>query len=49
MWASDGPYQMLGEHTFAASVALMEEGLDFLSAADRAEIMTGTAERFFFR
>ena len=49
MWASDGPYQMLGEHTYAASVALMEEGLDFLSAADRAEIMTGTAERFFFR
>ena len=49
MWASDAPYQVLGEHTYAASVALMEEGLDFLSAGDRAEIMTGTAERFFFR
>ena len=49
MWASDAPYQVLGEHTYAASVALMEEGLDFLSAADRAGIMTGTAERFFFR
>ena len=49
MWASDAPYQVLRGHTYAASVALIEEGLDFLSAADRGEIMTGTAERFFFR
>jgi predicted TIM-barrel fold metal-dependent hydrolase len=49
MWASDAPYQVQNEHSYAASVALMTEGLDFLSAADREQIMRGTAEGFFFR
>lgn len=49
MWASDAPYQVQGEHTYAASVALIAEGLDFLSAADRDQILRGTAEAFFFR
>ena len=33
MWASDAPYQVQNEHTYAASVALMQEGLDFLGSA----------------
>ncbi len=49
MWASDAPYQVQAEHTYAASVALMEEGLDFLGAAEREQILQKTAERFFFR
>jgi len=49
MWASDAPYQVQNEHSYAASVALMEEGLDFLCAADRDLIMRSTAEGFFFR
>ncbi len=49
MWASDAPYQVQGEHTYAASVVLIEEGLDFLGTTDREQILRGTAEGFFFR
>lgn len=49
MWASDAPYQVQNEHTYAASVALMQEGLDFLGQAEREQIMRATAEGFFFR
>jgi len=48
MWGSDCPYQVQGEHTYAASVALVQEGLDFLSAAEKGDIMKGTAEKVFF-
>lgn len=48
MWASDTPYQVQGEHTYAASLALMES-LDFLDAAGRQQILGGTAAGFFFR
>ncbi len=48
MWASDCPYQVQGEHTYEASVALVRERLDFLSDADREQILRGTAEAFFF-
>ena len=48
MWASDAPYQVQGEHTYAASLALMES-LKFLSTAQRQQILRGTAEGFFFR
>ncbi len=48
MWASDCPYQVQGEYTYDASVKLVEERLEFLSASDRAQILGGTAERFFF-
>ena len=48
MWASDCPYQVQGEHTYEASVALVRERLDFLSASDREQILRGTAESFFF-
>lgn len=49
MWASDAPYQVQNEHTYAASVALMEQGLDFLDTAARDQIMRSTAEGLFFR
>ncbi len=48
MWASDCPYQVQGEYTYEASVGLVEERLDFLSASERAQILGGTAEDFFF-
>ena len=49
MWGSDCPYQVQGEHTYKASVDLVQEGLDFLSTGEKADIMKGSAERFFFR
>ena len=48
MWASDCPYQVQGAYTYAASIALIEEHTNFLSNADRAQILGETAERFFF-
>jgi len=48
MWASDCPYQVQGAYTYAASIALIEEHANFLSNADRAQILGETAERFFF-
>ena len=48
MWASDCPYQVQGAYTYAASIALIEEHMNFLSNADQAQILGGTAEHFFF-
>lgn len=48
MWGSDCPYQVEGEHTYAASVALVQEKLDFLSASEKIDILKGTAEKVFF-
>ena len=48
MWESDCPYQVQGEHTYAASLNLIRERAEFLSASDQEEILVGTAERFFF-
>jgi len=48
MWASDSPFQVQDEHTYEASVALIRDHLDFLSDADREQILRGTAEGFFF-
>jgi len=49
MWASDSPYQVQGEHTYEASVALIRDRLGFLSAEDKEQILRGTAEEFFFQ
>ena len=49
MWASDCPFQVQGEHTYEASVALIRDRLDFLSAEDREQILGRTAAEFFFR
>lgn len=48
MWESDSPFQVLGEHTYLASVALIRDRLEFLSAGDKEWILARTAERFFF-
>lgn len=48
MWGSDSPYQLQGGHTYSASVALVRDRLDFLSAEDRESLLCRTAERVFF-
>jgi predicted TIM-barrel fold metal-dependent hydrolase len=47
MWASDCPYQVDRE-TYDDSLSLVRDRLDFLSDADREQILGGTAERVFF-
>jgi len=52
MWESDsgGPIVMQDPHTdFAASIALIREHADFLSASDKQQILVKTAEDFFFK
>ena len=48
MWASDCPFQVEGGHTYAASIELIRDRADFLSASDKEEMLRGTAERVFF-
>ncbi len=47
MWASDCPFQVV-DHTYGDSIALIRDRLDFLSDADKAQILRKTAENFFF-
>ncbi|MCB1091334.1 MAG: amidohydrolase family protein, partial [Verrucomicrobiae bacterium] len=48
MWASDCPYQVQQGHTYADSIALIRDRLDFLSAEDKAWMLGKTAEKVFF-
>jgi predicted TIM-barrel fold metal-dependent hydrolase len=48
MWASDCPFQVQGDHTYAASIDLIRDRLPFLSTDERNLILRGTAERVFF-
>lgn len=53
MWATDCPYQVQpgpgGEaHTYAASLGLVRDRLDFLSRGERLDILRNTARRLFF-
>lgn len=48
MWASDSPYQLVGEHTYAASIGLVRDRLDFLSETDRDWLLKKTAEKVYF-
>lgn len=48
MWASDCPYQVQGEHTYAASIALIRDRADFLSDGDKQSMLRKTAESVFF-
>lgn len=48
MWASDCPYQVQGEHTYAASIGLIRDRADFLSEEDKQWMLRGTAEKVFF-
>ena len=47
MWASDAPFQVVGGHTYKASIDLIH-GLEFLSANDKEHVLTKTSERVFF-
>lgn len=48
MWASDCPYQVVDGHSYAASISLIRDRLDFLSEDERDWMLRGTAERVFF-
>lgn len=48
MWGSDAPYQLMDGNNYADALALVRHGLGSLSAAERAAILRGTAERIFF-
>jgi len=48
MWASDCPFQVQGEHSYDASIALIRDRLDFLSTSDKQWMLRGTAEKVFF-
>jgi predicted TIM-barrel fold metal-dependent hydrolase len=48
MWASDSPYQVQRDNTYAASIALVRDRLDFVSAGDRQWLLAKTAERLYF-
>ena len=48
MWASDCPFQVV-DHAYEDSIGLVRDRLDFLSAADKEQILRKTAEDFFFR
>ena len=49
MWATDCPYQSEDGHSYADSIALIRDRLDFLSDSDKRWILRGTAEKVFFR
>jgi predicted TIM-barrel fold metal-dependent hydrolase len=48
MWASDCPFQVEKGHTYAASVALVKDGLPFLKKEDKEWLLGKTAEAVFF-
>jgi predicted TIM-barrel fold metal-dependent hydrolase len=49
MWASDCPFQVQGEHSYEASIALIRDRIDFLSSSDKAWILRDTADKVFFK
>lgn len=48
MWATDCPYQVQEGHTYADSIALIRDRLDFLTAEDKEWMLRKTAEKVFF-
>lgn len=48
MWASDCPYQIQGSNNYRASIALIRDRLDGVSAADKEWLLAKTAEKVFF-
>ena len=48
MWASDCPFQVQNGHRYAPSIALIREGLPFLSDSDREWLLARTAASVFF-
>ncbi len=48
MWASDCPYQVVKGNTYADSIALIRDRLDFLTKEDKDSMLRGTAQKVFF-
>ncbi|MCX6856979.1 MAG: amidohydrolase family protein [Verrucomicrobia bacterium] len=48
MWGSDCPYQVEAGHTYADSIALVRDHLDFLTTEDKECMLRKTAENLFF-
>lgn len=48
MWASDCPYQLNDGNTYAASIALIRDRIDFLSNEDRQWLLRKTAAAVYF-
>ena len=48
MWASDCPFQVQAGHTYANSIGLIRDRLDFLTADDKHWMLRKTAEKVFF-
>tara|TARA_R110000850_G_scaffold148195_5_gene270420 strand:+ start:3407 stop:4291 length:885 start_codon:yes stop_codon:yes gene_type:complete len=48
MWGSDCPYQIQGDHTYAASIGLVKDRLNFLTVEDKQNILQNTASKLFF-
>jgi predicted TIM-barrel fold metal-dependent hydrolase len=48
MWGSDCPFQVERGRTYADSIALIRDRLDFLSSEDKSWMLRKTAERVFF-
>jgi predicted TIM-barrel fold metal-dependent hydrolase len=48
MWESDSPFQVQGDHTYQASIDLVRQRLDFLTADDKEWLLRRTAEAVFF-
>ena len=48
MWASDSPYQLVGENNYSASIALVRDRIDFVSPDERDRLLGGTAEKVYF-
>jgi L-fuconolactonase len=48
LWASDSPYQLGEPNTYAASIGLVRDRLEGLSAGDREWLLRKTAEKVYF-
>lgn len=48
MWASDSPYQIVAPNSYAASIALIRDHIDFVSTEERRKLLRTTAESTFF-
>jgi predicted TIM-barrel fold metal-dependent hydrolase len=48
MWESDCPFQVQGDHTYQASIDLVQRRLDFLDEDAKDWLLRKTAENFFF-
>ncbi len=48
MWASDCPYQVQDGHNYEASISLIRDKLDFLTADDKDWMLRKTAGKVFF-